>query len=89
MNYIVALLFVVLLSSCTYKGQNLETYIEEPETIIKDPHYASYQEQSDSLEKEYLSKKITYADYLDKKKILDEKYTKEVQNRDAIISPEK
>ncbi len=88
MNATVIFFFMILLAGCTYKGQDLETYIDQPETILRDPHYASYQEQSDDLEKQYLDKKMTYADYLEKKKTLDDKYSKEVKQREEIISPE-
>lgn len=84
------LLFVLSLSlvGCAYKGQTLEGYMDEPETILTDPHYASYQDQADALEKEYLSKKISYADYVEKKEALEKKYNKEVQEREAIVAPE-
>ena len=86
-KFIFGLLLLVV--GCSYKGQNLETYVDEPQTILRDPHFANYQEARDHLESEYLQKKMTYGEYLEKKKELDDKYTKEVQKRDAIISSEK
>lgn len=80
------LLFCALaLFGCTY-GQN---YLENPETLIRDPHFADYQEKRDDLERQYLRKEITYAEYVEQKDQLDEKYDREVQERtDVIISPE-
>ena len=85
----IVVLLSLTLMGCAYKGQTLETYIEEPDTILKDPHFASYQDQADSLEKDYLNKKITYADYVEQKKQLDEKYNKEVDHRESVMVPEK
>ena len=84
------LFFLILagLTGCSVGQEKLETYLENPGTIIKDPHFAQYQQNLDSLESEYLAKKITYAEYLERKKELDEKYTKEVKERNEIISPD-
>ncbi len=82
------IVLTVLLVGCAYKGQQaLETYIDEPETILRDPHFTNYQEASDHLESEYLKKTITYAEYVEKKKELDDKYAKEVHERDSIVAP--
>lgn len=80
-------LMIIGLMGCSVGQEKLETYLENPETILKDPHFAEYQANMDALESEYLAKKITYAEYLERKKELDEKYTKEVKDRNEIISP--
>ena len=86
----VMLIAAIFVAGCTYKGeQNLETYIDEPATILRDPHFTNYEQASEHLESQYLQKKISYAEYLEKKKELDDQYSKEVQKRDAIISSEK
>ena len=80
---------LVMFMGCTYKGQqDVETYLDEPATILRDPHFANYEQARDHLESEYLQKKISYADYLEKKKVLDDQYSKEVQTRDAILAPQ-
>lgn len=81
------LLFLVsVLAGCTYAGEReLSDYINEPATIVKDPHFANYKEKLDAIEKEYLEKKITYAQYLEQKTALDDQYTKEVKERDEKI----
>lgn len=81
------LLFLVsVLAGCTYAGEReLSDYISEPSTIVKDPHFANYKEKLDGIEKEYLEKKITYAQYLEQKTALDNQYTREVKERDEKI----
>ena len=77
------LLFCVLaLAGCSY-GQN---YLENPETLIRDPHFADYKDKRDNLERQYLRKEITYVEYIEGKDRLDEKYDREVQARTDIIS---
>ena len=64
-------------------------YLDNPETLLKDPHYSGYKEKSDALEHEYLQGKIAYPQYLERKKQLDDDYAKEVQDRNAKIAGEK
>ena len=81
------LIFIFLfLVGCTYKGQNLETYLDNPGTIVQDPHFAQYQEKRDELESQYLKKKITYAEYIEQRNKLDDMYAKEVKERDNKIN---
>jgi len=83
MRKILLLFFVVAIAggiSCTY--------LENPETLIRDPHFAEYKQSRDDLEREYLQKKITYAEYLEQRRQLDEIYTKEVQERNSKIVPQ-
>ena len=84
---ILYLLISIILGGCSVGQEKLETYLEEPEYFIKDPHFAEYQDNLNALESEYLGKKITYVEYLGRKKELDEKYAKEVQEREEIVSP--
>lgn len=89
MNKKFLILSLFVLAGCSYGQEKLETYIEEPGYFIKDPHFAQYQEGLDALERDYLEKKITYAQYLEQKQALDEQYEKEIQQRDAVIIPQK
>jgi hypothetical protein len=70
----------LLLFGCSYGG-----YLENPEKIIRDPHFAEYKDKRDILESAYLRKEITYAEYIEQRDELDEKYDKEVQERTAVI----
>lgn len=79
---------LLLCAGCTYEGRKLSEYIEEPQAIIKDPQFETYQEKRDALESRYLRKEITYADYVEKTEELDTSYSKEVQKRDEIIAPQ-
>lgn len=87
MNKLWVVGLVMLLAGCTYEGKSLESYLEEPESIIKDPHYGEYQAKLDALESQYLHKEISYAEYVGKKKELEDIYTKEVRDRNDVISP--
>ena len=87
MKKVIVLLFVaVCLAGCTYEGSTLQTYVEDPTTLIQDPHFTRYQEKRDTLERAYLHKEITYADYLKKRDALDDQYAQEVQQRDHSIA---
>ncbi len=80
------LVLVSLIGGCTYAGEReLSDYIDEPATIVKDPHFGNYKDKLDALEKEYLEKKITYAQYLEQKAALDDQYNKEVEERNQKI----
>ena len=87
MKKIIFIMLMFVLVGCSVGKEKLETYIDEPENIIKDPHFTSYKEKLDALESEYLKKKITYAEYLDRKKELDDTYAKEVKERSEKIIP--
>lgn len=79
MRILLIFLLVIFLTGCTYdEAKRLTTFME-------DPHYAQYKKQLDSLEKSYLDKEISYAEYLRRKEQIDEQYTKEVQKRERII----
>ena len=87
MKKIIFVIFAFALLGCSAEQQRMESYMDDPSTILKDPHYTEYQEKMDSLESEYLSKKITYAEYLERKQKLEETYNKEVKDRNDIILP--
>ena len=82
---ILLLACVLVLCGCTY-GQD---YLEDPGSLIIDPHFEAYKNKRDDLELRYLHKEITYAEYIQQKSGLDERYEQEVQERtDKIIAPE-
>ena len=74
----------VFLAGCTYEG-NLDNFLEDPRSIIQDPHFTDYQEKRDQLESDYLNKKITYVEYVEGMDELDAIYTKEVKERESVI----
>ncbi len=76
------LLCALVLFGCTY-GQD---YLKNPTSFIRDPHFTEYKNTRDDLESSYLSKEITYAEYIEQKDKIDEKYSKEVQERNSKIS---
>ena len=77
------------LVGCTYAGERtLEDYLHDPKTWVQDPHFADYKEKRDELESQYLQKKISYAQYLEQRTALDDKYAQEVQERNEKIMGE-
>lgn len=85
MKKIIGTLALVLLVGCSYQGEDLDTYLDDPKSLIRDPHYSSYEKKKDALESKYLRKEITYAVYLEETKKLDDTYSKEVDERTKII----
>jgi len=86
MRLITFILALMVLSGCTYEGSTIKDYLEDPRSIIRDPHFTQYKEERDKLERQYLKKEITYAEYVEQMDALDETYSKEVQERNAILS---
>ena len=80
----ILILVVLALSGCTYEGKN---YFEQPQYLIRDPHFSDYQSKRDTLESKYLNKEITYADYVQQRDELDKNYSKEVQTRESNMAP--
>ena len=78
MKRIGALLLVLFLSGCSFGVQDMES-------LVKDPHYAQHQQAIDDLEHAYLKKQISYSEYQQKKKELEDKYTAEVKIREEKI----
>ena len=74
MRKIAACFLICLLSGCSM-GEHL----------VRDPHFTKYQENLGQLEHSYYQKELTYSQYLDKKKMLDDHYAKEVQAREETI----
>ena len=85
MKKLIVFLTVLLCAGCSYQGRTFGEYFDDPGSIIKDPHYTNYQEKRDMLESQYLNKKITYPEYVEKVKALDENYNREVEERTRII----
>ncbi len=77
----IILSLLILFAGCAYGGGRIGS-------LLEDPHYMQYRQNLDALEREYLDKKIGYAEYLERKQNLDEKYQKEVVEREKIIHDE-
>ena len=85
MKKIILLLCMLVLFGCSY-GQD---YLRNPSSFIRDPHFTEYKDNRDDLERSYLHKEITYAEYIEQKNKVDEQYSKEVQERNSkVISQE-
>ncbi|MCA9405243.1 MAG: hypothetical protein KC684_01805 [Candidatus Omnitrophica bacterium] len=88
MKNILVLLLGISLVGCAYEGRTLTDYMEEPQTILRDPHFTAYKEKRDVLERKYLNEEITYAEYMEGLEALDNQYDKEVAQRNAIVTHE-
>jgi len=75
------LICILVLFGCTY-GQD---YLKNPSSFIRDPHFSAYKNNRDELERTYLHKEITYAEYIEQKNKIDEQYSKEVQERNSKV----
>ena len=85
MKKFIAFLALLICVGCSYEGRTFGDYFDEPGSILRDPHFAKYQEKRDMVESQYLNKKITYAEYKEKLKEIDEKYDREIGERRQII----
>ncbi len=53
--------------------------------IIRDEQFSGYKMQLEQLEKDYLQKKISYVQYLEDKKRIEEDYQKQIDGRRDLI----
>ncbi len=81
-KFLAGCFILAVFSGCSAGTERIKTFITDPPSLLQDPHYAQHQTAMNDLEKEYLHKQITYAEYLEKKKQLEEDYTREVQARE-------
>ena len=80
-NSIVILTFLIFIG-CSY---DMQTYVDEPRTLLVDPLTVENTKALDALEDAYLKKKISYEEYLKQKAILEEDYARDVQKREKLI----
>ncbi|MCK5214548.1 MAG: hypothetical protein KAR05_04275 [Candidatus Omnitrophica bacterium] len=79
------ILLVLFAVGCSNGGSRIKMYMDDPKTILEDPMSVNHQDALDNLESRYLRKEITYAEYLKKKRQLEEDYAKEAQKmRDTV-----
>ncbi len=79
MKKIIGFSLILFLAGCS------SYEVEKVESFVKDPHYAQHQQALDEIEHQYLQKQISYIDYQEKKKELEENYDKEVKMREEKI----
>lgn len=85
MKKFLLLLTCFIFMGCTYDGEGFKTYLEDPRAFIEDPHYKHYKQNRDALETQYLNEEISYVEYTEKMKRLDNTYTSEVDHRRSIV----
>ena len=79
-------ILAAVLTGCSVGQEKAEMYLDNPEYIIKDRDFSDYKDKLDTLERSYLAKEITYAEYLEKKESMDKMYDKSVRDRNQKIS---
>lgn len=87
-RFAVLILLAMVMGGCASGQEKLEMYVDNPKYFIKDPDFESYQGKLETLERQYLHKEITYAEYLEKKEGIDNTYDRGVQERSDIILPD-
>jgi len=85
MKKILLILGMIILAGCSYSDTSFQDVVDDPALLLKDPHFANHQEQLDELESSYLRKEISYAQYLEEKKRLNNTYDREVKHRRDVI----
>ena len=78
MKRVAGLILILFLTGCSFGVENMES-------LVRDTHYAQHQQSLDDLEHAYLKKEISYTEYQQKKKELEDKYTAEVKIREEKI----
>lgn len=85
MKNILVVLLVVFFAGCAETSQRIDSIVDDPGTIFQDPDFAAYEQELNALEKQYLQKEITYAQYLEGRKQLEENYEREVKDQAAEV----
>ena len=85
MKRILMILLALGLAGCTFGGEKVKSYLEDPKSFFEDPLSVKHQQRLDDLERQYIRQQITYAQYLEQRRALQEEYAREVQHREAII----
>ena len=70
---------------CSPAKEKLQTYLDEPETLLQDPAFADYEQKSGEVESAYLNKEITYAEYEERKGELEKEYTIRTKRPENIV----
>jgi len=79
MKKMLLVVFCGVLVGCSY---GMRDYIDNPSTLLRDPLTYAHRQELNELERAYLRKEMTYAEYLEQKKQLEEDYDRKVQNRE-------
>ena len=88
MKKMIIFILAVGLLGCSYGKQHVEYMLDNPPGVLADPLYEDYEAHLDALERQYLRKEISYADYVEQKQELEDQYARESNKRIAIIEGE-
>ncbi len=85
---ILFLICVALAAGCSFGERPVQSFIENPPKVLRDPAFTEYQEQLEALESRHLAGEISYAEYVAEQKEIQEDYDRQVRHRDIIIQGE-
>ncbi len=85
MNKAALVVVVMVFLGCSYGKQHVESMLDNPPAILEDSLYADIEASLEELEGRYLRQEISYAQYLEKKKELENRYKYEADRRSIII----
>ena len=85
MKNILVVLLSFLVVGCAETTQRIESIVDDPGTIFQDPGFANYEQKLNALEKRYLQKEITYAEYLEQKNQIEENYDREIKKQKTAM----
>jgi len=85
LKFCMLIICCAVFASCQYGTDRLNTVMDDPIRILEDPLTVEHKQDMADLEKRYLNKEITYAEYLEQKQKLEDEYTKQVQKRENWI----
>ena len=83
--FMVVVVCSFFVASCQYGSEKFQSVMDDPMTLLEDPLTVEHKEAMTDLERAYLNDKISYGEYLEKKRLLEEDYAKEVQHREDWI----
>ena len=82
---IVVVCLAAWIAGCSYGKERVELMLDNPPEILEDSLYTETQTRMEELESRYLNGEISYAQYLEKKTELENRYKQQADHRFGII----
>lgn len=75
----------VVLGGCSGSQVHVESMLDHPPKILEDSLYEETQSHLDAVERRYLNREISYAEYLRQKAEWEEYYQQQTEHRAGIV----
>ena len=86
MKRLLLMMCMIALAGCSsYGADQVRVFINDPPGLLKDQEYAQYRKDLNEAERQYLNKEITYAQYLEEKKDIENGYSQQIQERQESL----